>query len=456
VLVNFAMTDFASQGKTRPYNVSDLNNLTTHQGYYTALSRSATAAGTLILQGFDTKKITGGCSGALRQEFRELELLDEITCILYNGKLPPTVYGDTRNTMIRSFREWKGVQYVPKAVHSALRWSKRDPLNESQIHDVNIKDSKYTTVSSAKPKLMIVNQTRKRRRSDAFGAKVSALSTSKKRHIGGAPDPGLEETHYPVPVGMKWSQNSCAYDSIFSILFSIWCNDKRAWNVSFTSLGNRFLVLLVDHFVKYDRKEIGLEHARDVVRRELAEFSSNLAFGSYTSLERVFDAIFSTDQAVYTTNFSCASSHTHRYSQNHIVCFNNVHNEAGSTAQWMQLNAEEGTNLCQTCSQPVTIQKTFNNLPPLIALEFSGADMTIDDVVRIKYNEDACTYRLAGVVYYRQTEQHFVSKIITRDNQTWFYDGLALGSEMLYSSSLTNPALSDHMLCATMALTSSQ
>lgn len=81
VLVNFAMTDFASQGKTRPNNSTDLNNLSSHQGYYTALSRSATACGALILQGFDARKITGGCSGALRQEFRELELLDEITSI---------------------------------------------------------------------------------------------------------------------------------------------------------------------------------------------------------------------------------------------------------------------------------------------------------------------------------------------------------------------------------------
>src|ERR1700679_2380253 len=71
VLVNYAMTDFASQGKTRPYNIADLNNLSNHQAYYTALSRSATACGTLILQGFDPRKISGGCSGALRQEFRE-------------------------------------------------------------------------------------------------------------------------------------------------------------------------------------------------------------------------------------------------------------------------------------------------------------------------------------------------------------------------------------------------
>ena len=94
VLVNFAMTDFGSQGKTRPYNVGDLNNLQMHQSYYTALSRSASAEGTLILQGFDPRKITGKCSGALRQEFRELEILDEITRFRYEGKLSIKVYGD--------------------------------------------------------------------------------------------------------------------------------------------------------------------------------------------------------------------------------------------------------------------------------------------------------------------------------------------------------------------------
>ena len=73
------MTDFGSQGKTCPYYVCDLNNLQTHQSYYTALSCSASAEGTWILQGFDPQKIAGKCSGALHQEFRELEILVEIT-----------------------------------------------------------------------------------------------------------------------------------------------------------------------------------------------------------------------------------------------------------------------------------------------------------------------------------------------------------------------------------------
>ncbi|KAF8223263.1 hypothetical protein L208DRAFT_1020364, partial [Tricholoma matsutake] len=67
VLPNFSMTDYASQGKTRPYNVVNLNDNCSHQSYYTALSCSATAAGTLITQSFHPQKITGGASGALRQ-----------------------------------------------------------------------------------------------------------------------------------------------------------------------------------------------------------------------------------------------------------------------------------------------------------------------------------------------------------------------------------------------------
>jgi len=94
VLLNFAMTDYAAQGKTRLFNVVDLHNSKSHYAYYTALSHSASAAGTCILQGFDPGKITGGATGSLRQEFWELELLDDITKLRFEGKLPESVIGD--------------------------------------------------------------------------------------------------------------------------------------------------------------------------------------------------------------------------------------------------------------------------------------------------------------------------------------------------------------------------
>ena len=88
MLPNFAMTDYASQGKTRPFNVADLSQCRSHHGFYTSLSRSSTAAGTLILSSFHESKISGGASGALHQEFQELELLDDITKLHFNNKLP--------------------------------------------------------------------------------------------------------------------------------------------------------------------------------------------------------------------------------------------------------------------------------------------------------------------------------------------------------------------------------
>ncbi|TFK64421.1 hypothetical protein BDN72DRAFT_774602, partial [Pluteus cervinus] len=67
IVPNFAMTDYASQGKTRASNVVHLNNCRNHQSIYTALSRGTSIEGTLIMDGLNVKKITGGCTGSLRQ-----------------------------------------------------------------------------------------------------------------------------------------------------------------------------------------------------------------------------------------------------------------------------------------------------------------------------------------------------------------------------------------------------
>ncbi|KDQ34011.1 hypothetical protein PLEOSDRAFT_1074087 [Pleurotus ostreatus PC15] len=77
ITVNYAMTDFASQGKTRINNVVHLNDTTTHQGYYTALSRSASAAGTLILQGFNATLISDHFSLKANCQMLLLEIQEE-------------------------------------------------------------------------------------------------------------------------------------------------------------------------------------------------------------------------------------------------------------------------------------------------------------------------------------------------------------------------------------------
>jgi hypothetical protein len=481
VLVNFAMTDFASQGKTRPFNVADLNNLSNHQAYYTALSRSATAQGTLILQGFDARKMTGGCSGALRQEFRELELLDEITKSRFIGKLPPIVNGDTRNAVISSFRKWKGIQYVPEVVHPAIRWSKRDPLLETQADSYDLAQLrlKYDTVVAAKskhaanrdklevtpssestllntpattsttspntltilhPRADFASQGTKRCRSDSItdDETVSTVLKTKKPRYNITADDQLEVDNtiqYLRPIGMKWSENSCAYDSVFMILFNIWRRDHRRWNVAFDQLGNEFCNLLAQEFERYSRMETSLEAGRDVVRRELGKANRLLRFGEYTSIEQVCQTICTTSEIIYEVYYQCPSRHMHLYSQDNSVFISVSNNFAyRSTSQWMEINSWVGTNICQTlaCGLRVRIETKFSIAPPLLALEFSHCNLEIDHSFKINVHGDLHKYNLSGVVYFKPGENHFVSNIVMEDNKVWYYDGLTNGGQMMH------------------------
>lgn len=78
VLPMFAMTDYASQGKTRKVNIIETSTMTSYQSYYTALSRSANAMNTAIIGELNYDMLTGGLKnhGWLRQEFRHLEILE--------------------------------------------------------------------------------------------------------------------------------------------------------------------------------------------------------------------------------------------------------------------------------------------------------------------------------------------------------------------------------------------
>jgi hypothetical protein len=72
--------------------------------------------------------ITCGASEYLRQEFYELELLDEITKLRYEGKLPDHIQGKFRNPLIRAYQKWKSTEYVHPLTYPALQWSVKEPL----------------------------------------------------------------------------------------------------------------------------------------------------------------------------------------------------------------------------------------------------------------------------------------------------------------------------------------
>ena len=116
ILVNFGMTDYASQGRTRPFNVVDPRHCRSTQSLYTCLSRGASLSGLLLLGRLDVNKLTRGLNGHLREELNELEILADITEMRYAGRLHDQVQGKSRRQLLRSFRSVYGKAY--KAQHA--------------------------------------------------------------------------------------------------------------------------------------------------------------------------------------------------------------------------------------------------------------------------------------------------------------------------------------------------
>jgi hypothetical protein len=363
ILPNFAMTDFASQGKTRPNNPVDLNNCRSHQAYYTALSRSSTAKGTVILQGFHPKKITGRASGALRQEFRDLELLDEITKLRYLDMLPSSVNGDRRNELIHTFRQHKGPNYVPNTVHSSIKWSITDPMLDPIVDNLswNIVTQKSTPsslsnleISHSIPSTPLKGKKRKEITSE-IEPKAKIFKMSSKTNRNG--DDTSIDTQSLTPIGTSWHQNSCAYDAVLCIMHSIWSSNKHLYTDIFKQL-NDILGNLASSFIEHASGAKTLESARDDTRRYLHQLSPYyFRWGQFTSASKLIEYLLTMPTAAIQNDYVCNNGHVSRTRRTNNTCCLLAIGSTVSTSvvHWMQNLKEESYLNCTSCSEKMAI-----------------------------------------------------------------------------------------------------
>ncbi len=450
VSLNFSMTDYASQGKTRPYNVVDLHNLRTHQAYYTALSRSSSADGTLILQGFDPSKITGNISGALQQEFRELELLDDITDKHYRGKTVLLLGDNSRNSLIKAYRDAQGLLYVPPSTHKAIRWSKKDPLLEAEIHNfgwhiANPTDEKdNVSVGETKKELVQKSDTITQKRvhdlimtpekqRNTAGYVMSPPRKSKKSQ-------NTNNTHQQicnhVPEGFAWSDNSCAYDSVMTILFSLWTSDNLQ-HEAFSDMTSNASMALQQTFANIiDDQEF--EKHRDMFRHALETIDSQShRFGEITAVGSLLHHLLATDHETTRIHNRCSNNHTepvHSISSGHFQPGTEAHR---SIQQWVDLPSSYTRRRCRVCSDPYAQFVDYVDLPQMIAFEIRDKSTTLDPFVSVKQvTGTVLKYRLAGIVYFGDV--HFVACIIRQDGQIWFHDGITTRRNLLYEGSIAS------------------
>lgn len=461
VIPNFAMTDFGSQGRTRPHNVCDLQNCRSHQSIYTCLSRGSTYNGTIIVQPFDPRKLTGGISGSLRQEFRELELLDEITKLRYLGKISPKVTGITRNELIHSFRKRKGEQFMPKTMHRALKWNVGDTF---PIEDVQA-DAPWQIVEKAKPK------DRKQPKPDlpdqpkktagyvaAQGTQaltvvsntVDKKSVKRKREDDcdavGAKKPRGEQVHAAVNfIGFKWdnANYSCAYDSLLTILLSVYTECTQQWQ-EMVPEQNALLSKLTGHFNGNSDDIISYtttirQSVRDILHAQDPVTYPNGPVG--TDIYALVRELLKASEDTQSQYYSCQSCHYSSESEGACnilwdtskqIWKNSLYKggsyKGQSVTAWMGAIFNQKTSqMCPQCERTLHQCIRYDEPPAFIALNIHNIKADICTEVTLPDHPER--YRLCGLIYFGKF--HFTCRVVDRHGDVWFHDGMKTGSNLV-------------------------
>lgn len=429
VNLNFAMTDYSSQGKTRNVNVVSLRTMRSHSAIYTALSRGTSAAGTVVLDAPDLSLIQGGLGGdPLAQEFRDIELLDEITMLRFEGLLNENVNGLTRSELITSFvqHHTPTLQHLHPSVPFEL-----DKIGERSVYvPFNWKDTNKKRKRSEKT--TAVGEGRTGRESDA--TKKTRTNQKAIERIG-PPAPIAAQAQL---IGLAWDNTnwSCAYDSVLQAVYLLWIDGQtRVYNNE--PLRNAFVAIkdrqrtfedvrdefrLAAHTDDPQRFPTGRSciDVYDVVKRIVSE--SNIGFALITECaecdarkERTCEmsGLSSMD------NFENSQDALRNTSGNHLSASDYATLVFESIRQ-----REEGAACHDRCETSLK----FHTIPDLLPIEIDASWLVKpQDKLTIKINgeQQDLTYRLAAVIYHGQN--HFTSYVLRRDGEALYYDGMQAG-----------------------------
>ena len=90
---------------------------------------------------------------------------------------------------------------------------------------------------------------------------------------------------------------------------------------------------------------------------------------------------------------------------------------------------------CVECLTKLKNFLTYNEPPKLLILEYPYTTIKTSYKIKIKVNDTATLLYLKGIVYYG--ENHFTSRIISKDGKIWFNDGITTGGRSIEEGHLS-------------------
>ncbi|KAK7053144.1 hypothetical protein VNI00_003763 [Paramarasmius palmivorus] len=361
-----------------------------------------------------------------------------------------------------------GNDYVPPTVYRAIRWSKKDPLEVVDVDDIawqivssqasNKKAAAKTDVAAPGSRLPLAgdsaeNASEKARIPVRAPSGYNANKTKRmlSNSASGVERNLLKRARVVSPVSVLcspsslaapvWSNNSCAYDSCYALLYALWSSDTVRWGGHFTTSGNALLGHLSCLFQRCTGGDISPSEGRDVYRKYL-EMVDPVKFvpGQFASAADILCESVRVPMPNSQRKHSCLTCGQTSVSQDAgdnrpIVSYiDQGVNEVTSVAEFLRrlTSLDEYTrspHACAICGQRMNVQYVYQDVPTLLAIHLRQSASCplpyIDTDVSVPVHNQSVDLSLRGIVYYNGT--HFVTRSIDIHGDVWYHDGMAGG-----------------------------
>ena len=237
-------------------------------------------------------------------KYRHLEIMDDITLMLHEGRLPFSPVGDMQNWFIKQYQLAFGLRKKLSSLPGALTWDSLDLVAEEP--EVGSWQLRNTEKKGRK---------RKQGEEAVCSAKKPKLANSHQEH-----EPVLQSLTWGVvwdPV--NWS---CAYDSVVVSLYWLWFANVPVWTVVLPAINRDILPHVMATFVPAVTDNEQLHVSRATLRLLLfASEPGKYRWGQHlVSLDSVLERITRSDRVIYRINTRCPTVHCEFHQVRDVYC----------------------------------------------------------------------------------------------------------------------------------------
>ena len=234
------------------------------------------------------------------------------------------------------------------------------------------------------------------------------------------------------PSGLIWDGDnySCAYDSLFTVLYEIWSNDTKVWTRRFKEINQHYLKSLSVCFKKYMNGQATFETARDTIRHEIyTKNPEQFPYGTRgTSVAALTSTILAPHGFVAISSPVCTSC---EYSEPSIddrleFVLHEKEDTPKSTSKWLGSLEHETHEKCPHCFSAMMQPINFKSAPNVLVFEINSRKIKVSKTLKFEQEGETVVLDIRGLIYHG--DFHFTSRIIGTDGMVWYHDGMTTGS----------------------------